>query len=204
MDSRVAIVYFAAGKIGLPFVSFNVSSSSDSGRNRVRGDTVIWLSNLAGGFCRSLLRQPDHLRRGGHIVGYGDRQHARGGRRSVPDDALRERRRAFERAQDFFKFVGLSNAGGVESALAKRPHLAVVDIGLPGFDGYKVARRVRSVSDVPEMKLNALTDHGLPEDRRKAEQVGFDARFGKSLDFDQLGNLLKADEGPVLQRFAAR
>lgn len=101
-------------------------------------------------------------------------------------------------------FEAGSGASGIESALANRPDVALIDIGLPGFDGYEVARRIRSTSEIQGMMLIALTGYGLPEDRRKAEQAGFDAHFVKPLDFDELTDFLKAHELPVFEKSAAR
>ena len=50
---------------------------------------------------------------------------------------------------------------------------ALVDIGLPGFDGYEVARRIHARHARPEMLLVALTGYGQPEDRERALKSGF-------------------------------
>ena len=100
-------------------------------------------------------------------------------------------------------FEAGSGAGGVESALANRPDVALIDIGLPGFDGYEVARRIRSASEARGMTLIALTGYGLPEDRQRAEQAGFDAHFVKPLDFEELTSMLNAHEEALLKKTAA-
>ena len=97
-------------------------------------------------------------------------------------------------------FEADSGASGVESALANRPDVALIDIGLPGFDGYEVARRIRSASEVRGMMLIALTGYGLPEDRQRAEQAGFDAHLVKPLDFEQLTDLLTAFDATDLKK----
>jgi CheY-like chemotaxis protein len=117
-------------------------------------------------------------------------------------DAREALREALEMAGHKIFEAG-SGASGVESALANRPDVARIDIGLPGFDGYEVARRIRSASDVQGMRLIALTGYGSPEDRRKAEQAGFDTHLVKPLDFDELAGLLTAFGEPVLQKSAA-
>ncbi len=101
-------------------------------------------------------------------------------------------------------FEAASGDSGVEAALANHPDVALIDIGLPGFDGYEVARRIRSASTAHGMTLIALTGYGAPEDRQKAEQAGFDAHLVKPLDFDQLAGMLTALEEPVPQKSAAR
>jgi signal transduction histidine kinase/ActR/RegA family two-component response regulator len=118
-------------------------------------------------------------------------------------DAREALREALEMAGHQIFEAG-SGASGVESALANRPDVALIDIGLPGFDGYEVARRIRSASEVRGMTLIALTGYGLPEDRMRAEQAGFDAHVVKPLDFDELSSLLTAHDGTVVGKSAAR
>jgi len=100
-------------------------------------------------------------------------------------------------------FEADSGASGVESALANRPDTALIDIGLPGFDGYEVARRIRSSSESQGMMLIALTGYGSPDDRRRAEQAGFDTHLVKPLNFDLLDDLLSAQSAPVLEKSVA-
>ena len=75
--------------------------------------------------------------------------------------------------------------GGLEAALRLRPDVALVDVGLPGFDGYELARRVRS-SAGPFIYLVALTGYGQPDDRRQAMEAGFDAHLVKPVNPDAL------------------
>ena len=79
---------------------------------------------------------------------------------------------------------------GVESALALAPDLALVDIGLPGLDGYEVARRLRGHPIGRRVRLVALTGYGLPEDRQRAIEAGFDRHLVKPVDPAQLAALL--------------
>jgi PAS domain S-box-containing protein len=84
-------------------------------------------------------------------------------------------------------------AAGVESALAFAPDLALVDIGLPGIDGYEVARRLRSHPMGQRLRLVALTGYGLPEDRDRAMAAGFDLHLVKPVDPQQLAALLAVE-----------
>jgi CheY-like chemotaxis protein/anti-sigma regulatory factor (Ser/Thr protein kinase) len=79
---------------------------------------------------------------------------------------------------------------GVELALRLQPDVVLIDIGLPGLDGYDVARRIRSAPQGHRMVLAAVTGYGQPEDRRRAEEAGFDAHLVKPVDPDQLTELL--------------
>jgi len=80
---------------------------------------------------------------------------------------------------------------GVESALALAPDLVLVDIGLPSLDGYEVARRLRRHPVGQRLRLVALTGYGLPEDRQRAMEAGFDRHMVKPVDPAQLAALLR-------------
>nr|WP_229223487.1 response regulator [Duganella sp. sic0402] len=75
---------------------------------------------------------------------------------------------------------------GLSAALDFQPDLALVDIGLPGIDGYEVARRLRADPATREIKLIALTGYGLAEDLRRVMEAGFDRHLVKPVDIDQL------------------
>jgi CheY-like chemotaxis protein len=83
----------------------------------------------------------------------------------------------------------------VDVILAERPDVAFVDIGLPGIDGYEVARRLRVAPEGRDLVLVALTGYGRPDDARRAREAGFDAHLVKPVDVDELGRLL-AGLGP--------
>ena len=68
---------------------------------------------------------------------------------------------------------------GLEVLRSWRPDVALVDVGLPGLDGYAVARAVAADPDVREIPLVALTGYGQPEDRRRAIAAGFRAHLVK-------------------------
>jgi CheY-like chemotaxis protein len=67
---------------------------------------------------------------------------------------------------------------GVRQALAAPPESAIIDIGLPGLDGYEVARSLRR-SLGKQIFLIAQTGYGQPEDRRRAYEAGFDLHLVK-------------------------
>jgi signal transduction histidine kinase/ActR/RegA family two-component response regulator len=62
------------------------------------------------------------------------------------------------------------------------PHVVVLDIGLPGLDGYAVARQLRARGDSSHMLLIAVTGYGQKEDRQRAADAGFDYHFVKPAD----------------------
>ena len=85
---------------------------------------------------------------------------------------------------------------GLEAALRLRPDVALIDVGLPGLDGYEVARAIRR-RDGAAIRLVALTGYGQPEDRRYALAVGFDAHLVKPAS---PGALLSAIQGSPAER----
>jgi signal transduction histidine kinase/ActR/RegA family two-component response regulator len=78
---------------------------------------------------------------------------------------------------------------GVTAIVDGRPDLALVDIGLPGLDGYEVAIQVRK-SLGPDVVLVAVSGFGQPEDKRKALEAGFDEHITKPADVTDIENLL--------------
>jgi DNA-binding response OmpR family regulator len=66
------------------------------------------------------------------------------------------------------------------------PHAALVDIGLPGIDGFEVARRVRTASNNSHVMLIGLTGYGRVSDRERAIKAGFDTHVLKPVGLPQL------------------
>jgi signal transduction histidine kinase/ActR/RegA family two-component response regulator len=75
---------------------------------------------------------------------------------------------------------------GLERALQFKPEIALIDVGLPGLDGYELARRLRATPGGGPIRLVALTGYGQPEDRDRAYDAGFDLHLVKPVDRDQL------------------
>jgi PAS domain S-box-containing protein len=80
---------------------------------------------------------------------------------------------------------------GLQAALTFRPDIALLDLGLPGFDGYALARSIRAHDEGKQIYLVALTGYGQPEDRRRAKEAGFDELVVKPLDVNQLARLIQ-------------
>jgi len=85
-------------------------------------------------------------------------------------------------------------AGDGPEALAKLAtpgrDVALIDVGLPGIDGYEVARRIRVLPTSAELYLVALTGYGGPEVEARAEVAGFDLHMTKPVDIDRLTDVL--------------
>jgi signal transduction histidine kinase/DNA-binding response OmpR family regulator len=79
----------------------------------------------------------------------------------------------------------------LERSAAFQPQVAFVDIGLPGMDGYELAGRLRQLLPPPELRLIALTGYGQAEDKRRAQEAGFEAYLVKPAPYEALCQLLK-------------
>ena len=87
--------------------------------------------------------------------------------------------------------VAHSGPEGVQTALVVQPDVVFCDIGLPGLDGYGVARRLRAEAWGSRVVLVAVTGYGREEDRRQAEAAGFDMHFVKPADPAAITQLFK-------------
>ncbi len=72
------------------------------------------------------------------------------------------------------------------------PEVILLDIGMPGIDGYEVARRIRAKRNGQAPKLVAVTGYGREEDRARAREAGFDEHVTKPVDLEALRELLAA------------
>ena len=75
--------------------------------------------------------------------------------------------------------VAHGGAAALELAGGYAPDAIFLDIGMPGMDGYEVARRMRQLPGLTNVVLTALTGWGQPEDRRRTADAGFDHHLVK-------------------------
>ena len=78
----------------------------------------------------------------------------------------------------------------LDVAINYRPDVLLLDIGLPGLDGYEVAQRIRQQAALKGIMLVALTGYGQESDRQRSQNAGFDHHLVKPADFDKIENLL--------------
>jgi PAS domain S-box-containing protein len=87
-----------------------------------------------------------------------------------------------------------AGASGIELASRLEPEVVLIDIGLPGLDGYEVARRIRAVLG-GRPRLVALSGYGQPEDKQRAFAAGFDDHLVKPADPARLATILATPPG---------
>jgi len=89
-------------------------------------------------------------------------------------------------------FDGLA---ALDAAARYRPDLVLSDLGLPGMDGYELARRLRAQNGLDDVVLVALSGYGRDEDKRRALDAGFDHHLVKPPNLDALAELLRQVAG---------
>jgi CheY-like chemotaxis protein len=89
--------------------------------------------------------------------------------------------------------VAEDGAAGIEKAIEISPRIAIIDIGLPGLDGYAVAQRIREAFGERPIILIALTGYVGSEDHRRARESGFDAHLAKPVNVEKLNSLLAGE-----------
>jgi PAS domain S-box-containing protein len=80
--------------------------------------------------------------------------------------------------------------GGLAKLDTFRPEVALIDLGLPGIDGYALARRVRDNPEMRAIRLVAVTGYGQADDRQRALAAGFDLHVTKPVDASMLEDML--------------
>ena len=91
---------------------------------------------------------------------------------------------------------------GLMAARARRPDLMLIDIGLPGMDGYEVARSLRRDDDFRDVVLIALTGYGTDEDKARSSAAGYDHHLVKPINVEALRSIVGrvravASDGPA-------
>lgn len=82
--------------------------------------------------------------------------------------------------------VAHDGPSALELARRHEPHVILLDIGLPGLDGYRVAEALRREPAFAKVKLIAVSGYGQAEDQKRAHDAGFDLHLVKPVDFGTL------------------
>jgi PAS domain S-box-containing protein len=86
--------------------------------------------------------------------------------------------------------VAYSGPTALEAALACRPDIVLMDIGLPEMDGYEVARRLRQQASLKDTVMVAMTGYGQESDRQRSHEAGFDHHLVKPVSLQELEGIL--------------
>ncbi len=86
--------------------------------------------------------------------------------------------------------LAFDGPSALEAALRAKPDVVLLDIGLPGMDGYEVAQRLRKEVGLEKTLLIAITGYGGEDDRRRSQEAGFNAHLVKPVDLAALQTLL--------------
>lgn len=78
----------------------------------------------------------------------------------------------------------------LQRAASFRPDVVLLDIGLPGMDGYEVAQKLRELPGLRDVRLVAVTGYGRSDDRIRARDAGFDDHLTKPVEFAVLERTL--------------
>ena len=78
----------------------------------------------------------------------------------------------------------------LQRAAAFRPDVVLLDIGLPGMDGYEVAQKMRELPGLRDIRLVAVTGYGRSDDRLRARDAGFDDHLTKPVEYAVLERTL--------------
>jgi CheY-like chemotaxis protein len=88
----------------------------------------------------------------------------------------------------FETVVAHDGYSALEEAARFQPDVALIDIGLPGIDGYEVARQMRGI--LGHVQLVAVTGYGLDTDRQRSREAGFDHHLVKPVELAAVRALL--------------
>jgi CheY-like chemotaxis protein len=86
----------------------------------------------------------------------------------------------------------------IRMAVEFRPEVVLLDIGMPGLDGYEVARRLRALKRERPLRIVAITGWGQEADRTRSREAGFDLHLVKPVDPNTLTSVLANNNGATL------
>ena len=88
--------------------------------------------------------------------------------------------------------VSHNGLDALEEAIRMKPDVAILDIGLPGMDGYTLARELRARSETSQSVLIAMTGYGRAEDREKSHSAGLQYHLVKPVQYEELAKVLSS------------
>jgi two-component system, sensor histidine kinase len=96
--------------------------------------------------------------------------------------------------------IAASGAEGLGVAADYRPKFGFLDIGMPGMNGYDLARAMRALPGGEAIVLTAVTGWGQEADRQRARESGFDHHLTKPVEVDRIRAILETTPGPAREK----
>ncbi|MEJ5992086.1 PAS domain S-box protein [Ramlibacter sp. PS3R-8] len=127
-----------------------------------------------------------------------EREETGGGLRVMVIDDNRD---SADSASDVLRLLGhrvecaYDGASGVAAAARFKPHMILLDLAMPGMDGYETRRQLRAQPSATPAFLVAMTGFGNEDDKKRTREAGFDAHLTKPVELDALMSLLSAVRG---------
>jgi CheY-like chemotaxis protein len=121
------------------------------------------------------------------------RREPRGGRRILiidDNDDVREMLRMSLSRSGHVIYEARDGESGVQLANEVHPDVILVDIGLPGIDGYEVATRLRKTPELRLSSMIAISGYGQPKDKQRALEAGFDTHLTKPVPPEALEEVI--------------
>jgi signal transduction histidine kinase/DNA-binding response OmpR family regulator len=100
------------------------------------------------------------------------------------------------RMEGYVVHIAYDGPTALEAVRKTQPRAVLLDIGLPGVDGFQVAERIRAMPGGARILLIAISGYGQDELRRQAQQTGFDRHFVKPIDPSAITRLLETERQP--------
>jgi CheY-like chemotaxis protein len=98
--------------------------------------------------------------------------------------------------EEYEVVTAADGAAGIEAAARERPDLILMDLSLPGVDGWEATRRLKARPETESIPVIALTAHAMQGDEERARACGCDDYLTKPIDEDQLFDKLARLLGP--------
>ena len=98
--------------------------------------------------------------------------------------------------EEYEVVTAADGAAGIEAAARERPDLILMDLSLPGVDGWEATRRLKAEPETEAIPVIALTAHAMQGDEERARACGCDDYLTKPIDEDQLFGKLARLLGP--------
>jgi CheY-like chemotaxis protein/two-component sensor histidine kinase len=88
--------------------------------------------------------------------------------------------------------IAQDGLAAIETAKAFNPDIVLLDLGLPGLNGYETAQRLRAMQELRDVRLIAVSGYAQEEDRQRSQRAGFDTHLKKPVDFHHILEVIES------------